>query len=357
MEITDLNKAACFECSTNRIKSIDTLKGLIILAIVLFHLPGEIRIYYPFVNFFYKFGGVIGNTFFFVCSGYFAAYNYCSSNTIQKYSLFGFLKKRIGTVYISYLVTSLISAVFVARDAGISVINGKALLQNIFLMTSGWVEDVYPFNLPCWFFSALIIQYILFFLVTRYKNKYSDIIYCILILTGLSILQKPVGPFLWHHTGEAMAPFFWGCFIERSKTRHGTACMRKLCIVMIIGTFYAAFHAMYTGYDMTTLDGWYVWVFIVSTAILLVVLCFEQVQKILEIRAIYTLFGNISTQIFLWHYPFNFLFLHTLGHVFKHKHIPIFCTYFVILMLWVKLYKALEDKIRRTIILNSLHRL
>ena len=70
---------------------------------------------------------------------------------------------------------------------GIGVLDIRDLALNLLMITSGWVENIYPYNTPTWFFSALLLDYVIWFIITKYGKTNKLYIWAGMILLGLSI--------------------------------------------------------------------------------------------------------------------------------------------------------------------------
>lgn len=136
---------------TNK-ESSNCMKGMAALLIVFSHAHfystdlGLLKLFKPF--------GFIGVSLFFFYSGYGVMCQYISN---VKY-LNGFLLKRFRSVYIPYLIATLMYTFFV-RNQNVSY---TLLIKNIFLM-----DRVLPF---AWYVPVILVWYLLFFEVLKLIN-------------------------------------------------------------------------------------------------------------------------------------------------------------------------------------------
>ena len=292
----------------NRIKSLDTLKGLMIFFIVIYHTQGILRVDNPIFNLLYKYGGDLGNTFFFMVSGFFITATSYEKVLAKKIDFLYFFKHRILKIYPMYFFSSLCCVVLKIFSNADNIISFKQVILNVLLITSGWIEDVYPFNFPCWFLSVLILMYIVWFIATRKYGKNAWYVYIALIIAGLAIekmcLQKP---FLYYHTGEGLVPFFAGCLLFKvTETCQDKMKLISICSIPLMIIF--AVFATKVGFDKAAGEWKYVWYFLFSPALICIAMFIRPIKVILENKYLFWCFGNISMVVYLWHSPFTTVF-------------------------------------------------
>ena len=334
--------------SRERLHELDVLKGILIFAIVLYHMPEHMRGFIRVFGVFYLYGGDVGNTVFFALSGFSICYAYL--NRVQDLELWSFILKRIQKIYPLYLITEIVSLYFVVKNNGISVLNIKDIVLNLTMTTSGWVEDIYPYNVPTWFFSVLLIDYIVWFLITKYANEKKWYIFFGMILLGLSIqkicLEKP---FMYYHTGEAIVPFFEGCFLYKLWTLREQQNRNLFLFIGITGflTGLCIFLTCLTDFN-TAAGSWkYVWYSAFCPLIIMSTLTVKAITKTFQLRAFRVIFGNISRQVFFWHYPLFGLFEHMLRNVFPESKNMRCIVYIIVLYLLCVTYREVEQVIRK----------
>lgn len=330
-----------------RLYALDTLKGILIFAIVLYHMPAYMRGFPEILNVFYKYGGDVGNSFFFALSGFTLCYAYEGRNGL---TLREFIKKRILSVYVIYLITDAVSLLFSIMNFGLNVLNIKELTLNLLMITSGWVEDIYPYNVPTWFFSALLLDYVLWFLIDRSAKNKKWYVFAAMIFLGLTIQKNCFEkPFLYYHTGEAIVPFFEGCILYKmwieKREKHKDfrfeigvlICLFVLCIAL----------TSCVGFD-TAAGSWkYVWYVIYVPLILFLVLDLKWLNHFLSSKAMVAGFGNISKYIFFWHSPLFSIVGGILLKLFSDSVNTICVVYLITLYVFCTGYRSLELMIKR----------
>lgn len=286
--------------------SINCIKIVFIMMIVLMHTGATYG--YPLENLtvirnIYSYGGMYGNYFFFICSGFFIALHYADS--ISEYSITceQFMKKRIAKVYPVYFCASVVQVILLVREG--TVITVKELVLNILLVTTGWIEDVYPFLFPAWFFSQLIICYLVFYLITK-QEKNKNILYILAIIGGYIILIADYKiPFLYRHDGEGLCNFFVGvmlCQIHRVFIRQNILTKAKILIgAVIMGIVgLTMLGVIVLGADIVFEC---IFVYYPCLFILLSNSFFDG-----KLEAIGDVMSGMSLYIFLWHIPIDKLY-------------------------------------------------
>ena len=260
-----------------------------------------------------------------------------------------FFKRRILNIYPMYLLSSICCILLNPH----TVISFKQVVLNALLITSGWIEDVYPFNFPCWFLSVLILMYIVWFMATRKYGKNAWYVYIALIVAGLAIekmgLQKP---FLYYHTGEGLVPFFIGCLLFKlTETYQDKMKLASMCSIPLMIVF--AIFASRVGFDKAAGEWKYVWYFLFSPALICIALFIRPIKVLLESKYLYYIFGNISMVVYLWHNPFTTVFRRCAWWVLPHNSWQMICVYLLSLILFSKEYVYVSNKIKDRIKKNN----
>lgn len=329
--------------SKNRIYALDSLKGIMIFSIVLFHLPEWLHGFPNILSFAYNKGGDYGNAFFFMVSGFTLSLTY--SERIQQIAFKDFLKKRVLKVYVLYIVTDIAQMIFEIVTKGIEVINIRDIILNLTMTTSGWIENIYPYNIATWFFSVLLLDYILFFIISKYGKNNKYYLYIIALIIGMIIQKTNLNyPFLYYHNGEAYTPFFIGCLL--SKALIDSKKHIKLIFPLTALTICFIILTAFNGFDKAAGTWKYVWYFVVCPMIILVSIDVKIINKILSLKPVVFCLGGISTYIFFWHGPFMNYFVYL-----KIKSLMGLSTdgfilfYLPVLIIFCNLYKFFEQKI------------
>ncbi len=191
----------------NRWDNIVVLKGIFIFFIVLFHVGPEFEFpYESWFSYIYRYGGTIGNSFFFIISGFMMSHTYRNMIQESKINFPTYIKKRMSKVYPTYFL----STVTILAISG--PMNLQGLMMNFLLITSGWIEDIRPINGPCWFLSELLLCYIIYYALVKNVKKEQYIYGCfLLVLWGQILLKQNMQiPFCYTHDGEGIRNFFLG---------------------------------------------------------------------------------------------------------------------------------------------------
>lgn len=189
----------------------------------------------------------------------------------DRVSLVAFISKRIKKSYPMYLLTTAVSVAYLVKWNGISALNYKDIFLNLTLTTSGWIEDIYPFNLPCWFLSQLLLLYIIWFIVTKYTKEKTAYWYMGLILWGRS-------------------------FLEVDKDRRGFYEGIAVCAAILFAVAAAVL-------DLRSISGdvRYVFTFLFVPSAIFIALDLTPIKKIMESKILVLLFKDISTNVFFCH--------------------------------------------------------
>lgn len=197
---------------TERLLQLDGLRGISSLFIVLFHywtvlcntdvskIPKAYHLKNLFINSQY------GVEVFFTLSGFVVAYSYKSQ--ISELSLPEYMKPRLRKLIVPLILV----------DVWLTV---QSLLycyhtHTKIMVSMGWVENVFPISSVTWFVDVLLLNYLLYYLVTKFVK--TDAIYFVVnivfIIIGYSILViSPNLPFMYNVNGRSYTSFFIGVLI------------------------------------------------------------------------------------------------------------------------------------------------
>jgi len=213
----------------DKIKTIEYLKGIMALGIVIFHynkftLTEHNDSQFPLfniLNLFYTNGGILVE-FFFLISGFCFFIFYAEKIMNKQVKGKEFFKKRFFRLYPLYIITTIaivILQIFFYRkydylfDAG-GDIKPISIVLNLLCLSRGWVtNDLYPYNAPAWFLNVIILDYIIFYFMNKFvKNKKIQIV----IITILIILGLILKIYNWQYpmfnveVGRGLTNFFLG---------------------------------------------------------------------------------------------------------------------------------------------------
>ncbi len=289
-----------------RFNSLTGLRGILIFMIVIHHMGGYFG--EPFasvLNLPYQWGGVMGNSFFFMLSGFVISGGYRDRLLYKRLEFGDFIRKRLVKLYPMYLITDVIQACFLVYEQGM-ILSFKSILSNVFMVTTGWVDDIYPYNVSCWFVSVLLLCYIIYFLLCRAAGGnprrvlYLDIA---LVLWGYLLLSKGWDmPFCYAHDGEGILNFFAGCVLFEVYERNEDGGSQRLLglLLCLLAGFLLLAHKV--GFEQFSGDSRLPFTFLICPAVILLALEIKWIGKVLE-SGLFAKLGQVSMYVFYWHMP------------------------------------------------------
>lgn len=336
------------------IKSLNYLKGIMALSIVIFHynkftLTNHNDINFPFFNILksiYIDGGLLVELFFLI-SGFCLFMFYSERIKNNKLGIKDFLKKRILKLYPLYIITTivilLLQFLFLKKygyyfDSGISL-TIKDFLLNIVCLGRGWFSnDLYPYNAPAWFLSVLIFDYLLFYLVNKFikSDKLRFLVISGLIMLGVILkynnFQYPVFNV---EMGRGLTNFFLGGFVSilYTKINSNIKIQNKVIIILLIIILLPI---------VFEFKSYYFLVFCIFPSVLLLFLLSD--KYLIKLNFL-NMLGKISFSIYLWHYCYM-CFIKILPVRFDYYSTQFFVIYLVtsIGLSWVS-YIFIEKKL------------
>lgn len=298
-----------------RFDSLTGLRGIFILLIVIYHMGGYFGwVFSPVLHLFYKWGGIMGNSFFFMLSGFVISCGYRDRILRGQTDFGGFIKKRLMKIYPMYLITDAVHACLLVYEEGM-ILNFRSILPNLFMITTGWVDDIYPYNVSCWFVSVLLLCYIIYYVLCRTARKNPQLVLYLeigMVLWGYLLLSKGWNvPFCYSHDGEGLLNFFIGCVLFEIYERNSVRGNRRLLGVLLGLLAGCLLLSRQTGFEQFSGDSRLPFAFLICPAALLLTLEIRWIGRILESGVLMKL-GQISMNIFYWHMPIV-VFVNILG--------------------------------------------
>lgn len=284
--------------------SLNGLRGICIIIIVLYHAGGFFgNTFSEFLAPIYKFGGYFGNYIFFMISGFLISNGYKNKIMNGTVKLSSFISHRLRIIYPLYLITILAQTVInIILYKTTALVNFKTLLLNLLLITSGWVDDIYPYNLPCWFLSMLILCYILYFFIT-YISRKSNPVYMYIIIVFIGYILENANlrlPFLYNHDGEGFMNFFIGCLLFEFYKLCSKKASKVICTGGIALTILLIFLAYKSNLVSVMGDVRIGFSMLICPVIILTVIQFDTLQKVFNLYP-FRFLGAISMSVYLWH--------------------------------------------------------
>lgn len=318
-----------------KIKSIDYLKGIMAVGIVLFHYTVLTDTSHNDINFplydilrvFYNsnYGNVLVEMFFLI-SGFCFFHFYSENIKNEKINGKTFFLKRFFRLYPLYIFTTVVVAVLQliynkinGRYFGAGVdFSAMNIVLNILCMSRGYVtNEIYPYNGPAWFINVLIIDYFLFFIISKYiknVNKRLGVIGGLIIL-GLTLkffnFQFPIFNV---EVGRGLTNFFMGGIIEYIYNKKHIQIVSLLIIA-------CAFFLNLTSY-------YYIVLLLFPSLLILLILNDKYIPDIKILKYL----GKISFSMYLIHYCYMGL-IKILPYKFNYYDISFFVFFWIGLLL------------------------
>lgn len=279
-------------------RTLTALKGLFILIIALHNTLAITPLFsnIPGTAFIILFGGSLGNSMFFILSGFLLSAGY--KNRIRNHSIsFGsYLLRRLKKLYPLYILSNAAALMISLVRYGISAINIEKLVFTILLIRG-------PYNSPTGFLCSLFVCYILFFGISYFaKTPTHYWIYLALsVIAGYSLMTENPGLVVLNsRNGLAIMNFFVGCILAEVYPQIPEKLHKKLqplCLVLVPVLMYLM---LAHGVEIIAGDVRVCFTFALCPMILYLALVKGPCSKILQFKGFVAL-GNISSSIFFWH--------------------------------------------------------
>lgn len=322
------------------------LKFLACFLIMIFHLDNTFDgIFSQYVPFLQKYGGYLGNYTFFILSGFCMDYSYRHKLIHKKYTFKQFLIPKLLKIYPVYFF----SLFFFVCINGPSAVNMKRIILSFSMISSGWVDDIYPDNTVAWFFCVIFLLYIIYYFVCFLQSR-TDInlylpIFIILAFVGYALYSLNLSfPFMYAHDGEGLLYFSIGICLSNFMRTHTSKTIKGIGYV---GLFILLMYSILCiKYDVDTVSG--------DTGLI----CGIMISTIIIIWFLNTNFmswlfqklaplGTISMEMSLLHLPLNHVF-YNLGISLKENRGIWFITYFILLVCICFICHVLVGKLRES---------
>ena len=112
--------------------ALTSLKGIFILMIVFYHMGGNYgRIFGDVFQWCYDWGGYLGNTFFYMVSGFLIACGYQEKISNGDLSIVNYLMRRISKIFPLYIITNMFRLGLNIVGVGISTLKFDELLRSV----------------------------------------------------------------------------------------------------------------------------------------------------------------------------------------------------------------------------------
>ena len=290
--------------------TLTSLKGLFILIIALHNTLAVTPLFsnIPGTAFIILFGGLMGNSMFFILSGFLLSVGYRNRIQNQHITFQEFLLRRLKKLYPMYIISNAAALIIEILRYGVSAINIERLIFAILLQ--GGSIGPSPYNRPTWFLSALFVCYILFFFVTYFAKTNTHYISHITIgvIVGYTLMVTNFDlPLLSAGCGTAYMNFFLGCILAEVYPRISQKFHRWLQPLFLILIPTLAYLLLSFGVELIAGDIKICFAFVLCPMILYLSLVKGPCSKILRQKC-FIMLGEISSSIFFWHLVFYFAF-------------------------------------------------
>lgn len=269
--------------------SVTALKGLFILLIVLHNSLNLNNLLesVPGTAFIRLYGGVLGDSLFFLISGFLFAYSYRDRIRSGSVSFGDFLLRRMQKLYPLYLITNAAALVICGLQYGISALPLKKTAFTVLLQMGGGLDRGVPYNAPTWFLSALFVCYILFYGAAYWAKRPTQYYFVIVlgIIWGYYLSSANLNiPFCFEGNGTAFLNFFLGCALASlfSMVKTRTAFwLRPVCLLSVCLSFFMIFRC---GVEIASGGFAIACAFVISPMILYLTVSGGVLTRILELR-------------------------------------------------------------------------
>lgn len=320
------------------------LKFLACFLIMIFHLDNTFNgIFSQYVPFLQKYGGYLGNYTFFILSGFCMDYSYRYKLIHGNYTFKQFLIPKLLKIYPVYFS----ALFFFVCIQGPSAVNMKRIILSFAMISSGWVDDIYPDNTVAWFFCVILLLYIIYYFVC-FLQKRTDInlylpIFIVLAFVGYSLYSLKLSfPFMYVHDGEGLLYFSIGICLSDFLRTHTSKIIKNISYIgLFILLMYSALCIKY-GVDTISGDTGLICGIMISTIIITWFLNTNFMPWLFEKLA---LLGTISMEMSLLHLPLNYVFYNS-GISLKDKRGFLFIIYFILLVCICSAFHVLTAKLR-----------
>lgn len=295
-----------------QIPALTALKGLFIFIIV-FHNTLAIHPlfdWFPGSSFIILFGGELGNSMFFMLSGFLLAYRYHERIASHSICFQDYLLRRLKKLYPLYLLSNLVSLMISIIKYGLSAFNLEKIALTFLLQLGGGLESENPYNSPTWFVCALFVCYIAFYILCYHTKNvthyYSGI--AAFIIWGYTLLQLQLSiPFCYSGNGIAFLNFFLGCALAEILPRIHHKIHIYLQSASIITLILSLYLMLRYGVEIICGDTLTAFSFVICPMILYLSYSEGFFSSLLQWKP-FVFLGNISTSVFFWHLVIYYLF-------------------------------------------------
>ena len=291
-------------------RALTSLKGLFILVIALHNTLSITPLFsnVPGTAFIRLFGGSLGNSMFFLLSGFLLSTGYKHRIQKQQIHFSDYLLRRLKKLYPMYILSNAVSLLLEILWYGASAINVQKIVFTALLIRS-------PYNNPTWFLCALFACYILFFFLCHFAKSPTHYLsyLTIAVILGYTLIGAELDIlFIRSVNGIAYMNFFLGCILAEvypviSGKLHRW--LQPLFLVLVPGLAYLL---LAYGVEIIAGDVNICFSFVLCPMVIYLALVKGPCSRILQWKPFVAL-GEISSSVFFWHLVLYFLFCDLYG--------------------------------------------
>ncbi len=286
-------------------RAVTSLKGLFILIIALHNTLSITTLFsnIPGTAFIRLFGGTLGNSMFYILSGFLLSTGY--RQRIQNHSIcFGdYLLRRLKKLYPMYILSNVAALVQELVWYGVSAINVQKMVFTALLIRG-------PYNNPTWFLCVLFACYILYFFLCHFaKSQTHYIVYMTMgVIAGYSLIGANLEILFFRSVnGMAYMNFFLGCILAEVYPLLSEKLHRRLQPLFLLLVPVLAYLLLSYGVEIIAGDVNICFSFALCPMVLYLTLVKGPCSKALQWKPFVAL-GEISSSIFFWHLVLYFAF-------------------------------------------------
>lgn len=286
-------------------QALTSLKGLFILIIALHNTLSVTPLFsrVPGVDFLILFGGFLGNSMFYILSGFLLPVGYKDRIQNHGISFKEYLLRRLKKLYPMYILSNAATLLLELLRYGVSAINIQKLVFTILMVRS-------PYNHPTGFLCALFACYIAFFAICYYAKTPTQYVCCIAasILAGYMLITLGWDlPYLTPGNGVAFMNFFIGCMLGEVYPLITEKCRRWLQPLLLVLIPLLMYLMLAYGVEIIAGDVKVCFAFVICPMILYLAWSQGICSRILQFKGFVAL-GKISSAVFFWHLVLYFAF-------------------------------------------------
>lgn len=290
----------------SHVQSLTSLKGLFIFLIVLHNTLSlnDLFTTIPGTAFIREFGGLLGNSVFFMISGFLISQRYRLTISQRSIAFGSFMLRRLKKLYPIYLITNIAAMIVRFFAYGISALPIRSTVFTFLLQSGGGLSDQSPYNAPTWFLSTLFVCYVIYYFITYHANSPTAyrcyVVFMIIIGYALLELNIEDIPFSYVANGTAYSNFFMGCLLTEllpTVQQKHKPIIQIPALIVLLGAFLLCFK-----YGINIVSGRFetACTFFFVPITLYLALTDGFCSTILSVKPL-VYWGKLSSSMFFWH--------------------------------------------------------